>query len=138
MAENKTVATRASVPAYLAAITDDTRRKDCKALAALMTRATGEKPVMWGPGIVGFGSYHYKYESGREGDSCLAGFSSRKNAITIYLSPYFIQKAALAKQLGKYKTGKGCLYIKRLEDVDVKILEKLVVESLADLKRRIK
>ncbi|HKW13361.1 MAG TPA: DUF1801 domain-containing protein [Candidatus Krumholzibacteria bacterium] len=137
MAENKTRPTKASVAAYLAAIKDETRREDCKALAKLMTKATGEKPVMWGPGIVGFGTYHYKYDSGREGDSCLAGFSSRKNAITVYMMGVREQSELLQK-LGKHKTTGGCLYINRLDDIDVKVLEKLVVKSVASLKRRLK
>jgi hypothetical protein len=137
MAENKTRPTKASVAAYLAAIKDETRRADCKALAKLMTRATGEKPVMWGPGIVGFGEYHYQYDSGREGDSCLAGFSSRKNAITVYMMGVREQSELLQK-LGKHKTTGGCLYINKLDDIDVKVLEKLVVKSVASLKRRLK
>jgi hypothetical protein len=138
MAENKTRATKASVSAYLAAIDDDTRRADCKALATLLTKATGEKPVMWGPSIVGFGSCHYRYESGREGDMCLTGFSSRKDSITVYLTPDFVEKTELTKKLGKHKAGKGCLYFKNLQDVDVKVLEKLVTSSVAELKRRYK
>src|SRR5690242_6885663 len=121
MAENKTVATKASVAAYLAAIEDDTRRQDCKALATLMTKVTGEKPVMWGPSIVGFGSIHYVYDSGREGDMCLVGFSSRKGDISVYLMSNFDGKAELLKKLGKHKGSKGCLYIRRLEDVDTKV-----------------
>jgi hypothetical protein len=138
VAENKTVATKASVTSYLNAIENDDRREDCKALAKLMAKATGEKPVMWGPSIVGFGTYHYKYDSGREGDSCLTGFSPRKDAITIYFMPYFIEKTELTKKLGKHKASKGCLYIKKLEDVDTKVLKKLVVSSVAELKRRYK
>ena len=138
MAENKTKATKASVAVYLAAIEGEERRADCKTLAKLLERATGEKPVMWGPSIVGFGTYHYTYDSGREGDSCLAGFSSRKDAITIYLTPSLPEKAELMKKLGKHKATKGCLYIKKLEDVDTKVLEKLVVTSVTELKRRYK
>lgn len=137
MAENKTIPTRASVAAYLAAIKDETRRKDCQVLAKLMAKATGEKPVMWGPGIVGFGQYHYKYDSGREGESCVTGFSSRKDAITVYMM-CLMEQAELLHKLGKHKTGKGCLYIRKLDDIDVKVLEKLVVKSVADLKRRLK
>jgi hypothetical protein len=135
MAENKTKPTGASVAGYLAAIEDETRRKDCKALSALMTKATKQKPKMWGPGIVGFGSYHYKYASGHEGDSCLTGFASRKSDITVYLGSFPGRDPLLAK-LGKHKVGGGCLYIKKLGDVDLKVLEKLIVASAADRKKQ--
>src|SRR5262245_29298993 len=114
MAENKTKATDSSVQGYLAAIDDDTRRTDCLALAKLMTKATKQRPKMWGASIVGFGSYHYKYESGREGDSCLVGFSSRKGDISIYGLNATADAEALLTKLGKHKAGKGCLYIKTL------------------------
>ena len=135
MAENKTKPTGASVAGYLGAIEDDTRRKDCKALSALMTKATKQKPKMWGPGIVGFGSYHYKYASGHEGDSCLTGFSSRKSDITVYLGKFPGRDPMLAK-LGKHKVGGGCLYIKKLGDVDLKVLEKMIVASAAERKKQ--
>ena len=135
MAENKTKPTGASVAGYLAAIEDETRRKDCKALSALMTKATKQKPKMWGPGIVGFGSYHYKYASGHEGDSCLTGFASRKSDITVYLGNFPGRDPLLAK-LGKHKVGGGCLYIKKLGDVDLKVLEKMIVASAADRKKQ--
>ena len=134
MAENKTKPTGASVAGYLAAIEDETRRKDCKALSALMTKATKQKPKMWGPGIVGFGSYHYKYASGHEGDSCLTGFASRKSDITVYLGKFPGRDQMLAK-LGKHKVGGGCLYIKKLGDVDLKVLEKMIVASAAERKK---
>jgi len=134
MTENKTKATEASVESYLSAIEDEARRKDCEALSKLMTKATKEPPKMWGTSIVGFGSYHYKYESGREGDSCLTGFSSRKDAISIYLSCLPKHEALLA-QLGKHKVGKGCLYIRRLSDVDRKVLEELVMDAATERKR---
>ena len=135
MAENKTKATEASVERYLSAIEDEARRKDCEALTRLMTRATKEKPKMWGTSIVGFGSYHYKYESGREGDSCLTGFSSRKGDISLYgLASCPGQEELLAK-LGKHKLGKGCLYLRNLSDVDLKVLEKLVAGAVAEKKR---
>jgi hypothetical protein len=135
MPENKTKPTDASVESYLAAIKDASRRQDCEVLAKLMTKATKEPPKMWGASIVGFGSYHYKYESGREGDACLTGFSSRKDAISIYLS-YLPKHEALLSQLGKYKAGKGCLYIRQLSDVDPKILEQLVSSAAAERKRQ--
>ena len=135
MAENKTKATEASVASYLSAIEDEARRKDCEALAKLITKATKQPPKMWGTSIVGFGSYHYKYESGREGDSCLTGFSSRKGDISIYLIASFPRREELLAQLGKYKLGKGCLYIRRLSDIDLKVLEQLVISSVAERKR---
>jgi hypothetical protein len=135
MPENKTKPTGADVGGYLAAIADDSRRKDCEALAKLMTKATKEEPRMWGPSIVGFGSYHYKYESGREGDSCLVGFASRKSDIALYLVSDFPEREELLGKLGKHKAGKGCVYIRRLEDVDEKVLEKMVFASLTERKR---
>src|SRR6476659_4144792 len=131
MAENKTKATEASVADYLAAIEDDGRREDCEALAKLMAKATKQKPKMWGTSIVGFGSYHYKYESGREGDSCLTGFSSRKGDITLYLVAEFPGREQLLTKLGKHKASGGCLYLRTLGDVDPKVLEKLVVGAVA-------
>ena len=107
MAENKTKPTEASVQSYLSAIEDETRRLDCQALAKLMTRATKEQPKMWGPSIVGFGTYHYKYESGREGDSCLAGFSSRKGDISLYLAGGFSWTGSTACQTREAQDGQG-------------------------------
>jgi hypothetical protein len=135
MAENKTKATRASVDGYLAGIADESRRKDCRDLARLMAKATREKPAMWGPSIVGFGSYHYKYDSGREGDSCLTGFSSRKSDISVYLTGSFPGREELLSKLGKHKMAKACLSIRRLADVDLDVLEQLVVRSVAERKR---
>ena len=126
MAENKTKATTSSADAYIEAIADETRRKDCRTLAKLMTRATKHKPVMWGTGIVGFGSYHYKYDSGREGDSCLVGFSSRKGDISIYLTASFPGREDLLARLGKHKLAKACLYVRTLSDIDTKVLEQIV------------
>jgi hypothetical protein len=136
MAEPKTKATRASVDKYLAAIGDEQRRDDCRALVKLMTRVTKEPPVMWGPSIVGFGSYHYRYASGHEGDSCLAGFASRKGDISIYVTAGFEGKAPLLVKLGKHKAGKVCLYVKRLADIDLEVLESLVEGSVAEMRRR--
>ena len=132
---NKTKPTEASVEGYLSAIKDESRRKDCKALAALMTKATKQKPKMWGTSIVGFGSYHYKYESGREGDSCLTGFSSRKGDITLYLVAEFPGREQLLTKLGKHKASGGCLYLRTFGDIDPKVLEKLVVGAVAERKR---
>jgi hypothetical protein len=129
MADNKTKATASSVDAYIEAIADETRRKDCRTLAKLMTRATKHKPVMWGTSIVGFGSYHYKYDSGREGDSCLVGFSSRKGDISIYLTASFPGREDLLARLGRHKLAKACLYVRALGDIDVEVLEQLVAAS---------
>ena len=134
MAENKTKATDASVEDYLAAIDDEARRKDCGALADLMAKATKQPPRMWGASIVGFGSYHYRYASGREGDTCVVGFSSRKGDITVY-GLCAAGAAGHLSRLGKHKAGKGCVYIKRLSDVDLKVLEKLVAGAAAGRKR---
>lgn len=136
MAENKTQATDASVESYLSAIEDESRRKDCEALAKLMAKATKQKAKMWGTSIVGFGSYHYKYESGREGDSCLTGFASRKGDISIYLMAGFPGREALFAKLGKHKMAKACLYVRKLSDIDLKVLEQLVAGSVAERKRR--
>lgn len=135
MAENKTKETDASVADYLAKIESVARRQDCEALAKLMTKATKHIPKMWGPSIVGFGSYHYKYDSGREGDSCLTGFSSRKGDISIYLTSGFPDREELLAKLGKHKVGKACLYIRKLSDVDLKVLEQLIIGTVADRKR---
>ena len=136
MAENKTQATEASVEDYLAAIEDDCRRKDCEDLSKLMAKATKHKPQMWGASIVGFGSYHYKYESGSEGDSCLTGFWSRKGDISVYILARFPDHDELLAKLGKHKTAKACLYIRKLSDVDLKVLEQLIIGSVAERKRR--
>jgi len=130
MAENKTKPTEASVDGYLDAIDDEARRKDCKALAKLIAKVTKLKPKMWGTAIVGFGTLKYKYESGREGETCLIGFSSRKGDISIYGTASAPRREALLAKLGKHKTGKGCLYIGKLQDVDVGVLEKLIAESV--------
>ncbi|WLT32343.1 DUF1801 domain-containing protein [Geothrix sp. PMB-07] len=129
MAENKTKATEASVESYIEGIQDSARRKDCETLTKLMSKATKETPKMWGTSIVGFGSYHYKYESGREGDTCLVGFSSRKSDISIYGLNAAPTHDDLIAKLGKHKAGKGCLYIRNLADVDLKVLENLVADA---------
>jgi hypothetical protein len=136
MAENKTKQTEASVESYLAAIEDEARRRDCETLAGLMEKASGYPPKMWGSSIVGFGSYHYKYASGHEGDSCLAGFSSRKGDITIYLTSGGLAENKLLSELGKHKVGKGCLYVRRLVDVDLEVLAQLVAGTVAERKQR--
>jgi hypothetical protein len=136
MAENKTKPTEVSSAAFIEAIADPARRADAKALVKLMREVTGEEPKMWGPSIIGFGSYHYKYESGREGDMPLAGFSPRKAAIVLYGATRAGDSPALLATLGKHTTGKGCLYIKNLADVDSTVLEGLLVESLAEIRAR--
>ena len=136
MAENKTKPTGASVAGYLAAIADEARRADCEALIELFSRATGEKAAMWGPGIVGFGTYHYKYPSGREGDSCVVGLSSRKDGISLYLASEFPQREALLAKLGKHKAAKACVTIKSVGDVDTAVLDKMVRASAAATRKR--
>jgi Domain of unknown function (DU1801) len=131
VADNKTKPTQLGVAAFINALTDETKRADAKALVKLMQSATGEKPKMWGPSIVGFGSHHYKYDSGREGDMPLVGFSPRKAATVLYGMRASSDSEALLAKLGKYTTGKGCLYIKKLADVDQKVLQTLVVQSVA-------
>ena len=136
MAENKTKPTKVSVAAFIDALTDQTSRADAKALVKLMQSATGEKPKMWGPSIIGFGSYHYTYESGREGDAPLIGFSPRKAATVLYGATGCGDSDALLAKLGKHSTGKGCLYIKKLADVDQRVLEDMVVKSVAAKRAR--
>ena len=131
MADNKTKPTKFSVAAFIDALTDPVRRSDAKALIKLMQSAAGEKPRMWGPSIIGFGSYHYKYASGREGDAPVIAFSPRTAATVLYGVTGFGEASALLAKLGKHSTGKGCLYIKKLADVDQHILETLIVKSLA-------
>jgi hypothetical protein len=136
MAENKTKPTRQNVAAFIDALTDPTRRAEAKVLIKLMQKATGEKPKMWGPSIIGFGSYHYTYDSGREGDMPLISFSPRKAATVLYNMTGFSDSEALLAKLGKHTTGKECLYIKRLADADQKVLEALTVKSVAAMRAR--
>ena len=136
MAENKTKPTKLSVAAFIETLTDPARRADAKALVKLMQSASGEKPKMWGPSIIGFGSYHYRYESGREGDMPLIGFSPRKAATVLYNLLGSNDSAALLAKLGKHTTGKGCLYIKKLADVDRQVLQALAAKSVARTRAR--
>jgi hypothetical protein len=129
MVEMKTRENDADVIAFLNGVADDRRRQDCLALVALMEDATGAQAKMWGEAIVGFGSYHYKYASGREGDWFLAGFSPRKQNLTIYISAGFEPYETLMAELGKYKTGKSCLYVKRLDDIKLETLRELVKQA---------
>jgi hypothetical protein len=129
MVENKTKATDESVEGFLNGVENEKRRQDCFAVLNLMKEVTGIEPRMWGDTMVGFGSYHYKYDSGREGDMMLVGFSPRKQNLTLYLMGGFDRYEALLNQLGKFKTGKGCLYLNKLEDVDLPTLRELVRQS---------
>ncbi len=135
-AELKTKKTKASVKEFLDAIPDEARRKDCRVVAKMMKEATGAQPKMWGTSIVGFGTYHYKYASGREGDWPVAGFSPRKQALTLYIMSGFGGRDGLMERLGKYKTGKACLYIKRLSDVDLGVLRNLIQGSVKAMEAR--
>ena len=129
MPELQTKLNDASVENFLNKVEDDQKRKDCFEIVEMMKQVTKEQPKMWGPAIIGFGSYHYKYESGREGDMMQIGFSPRKQNITLYVGLGEDIENPLLKKLGKYTTGKGCLYIKKLADVDNKVLQELIKES---------
>jgi hypothetical protein len=129
MAELKTKQTDQSVEKFLNGVADKKRREDCFTVLEMMKQITKMEPKMWGPSIVGFGSYHYKYESGHEGDMCMIGFSPRKQNLTLYIMPGFGNYDELMKKLGKHKTGKSCLYINKLEDVDLPMLKKLIQGS---------
>src|SRR5688572_10319368 len=136
MSVPKTKPTEVSAESRIAAIENEEQRNDAQSLVALMRTVTKEEPRMWGPSIVGFGSYHYKYASGHEGDSALTGFAARGRELVVYIAPDFEGRDVLLAELGKHKTGKVCVYIRRLADVDLKVLEKLVARSVADTKRR--
>ena len=133
MAEAKTKPSKASVKEFLNQVPEKERRDDCFVVAKMMEEITGEKPKMWGLSIVGFGSYHYKYASGREGDWPVTGFSPRKNDLTLYIMMGFEKNTELMEKLGKHKTGKSCLYIKRLSEVHLPTLKKLIKTSVKDL-----
>ena len=129
MAELKTKLNDASVEDFLNTVEDEQKRKDCLEIVKIMKQVTKEEPKMWGPSIIGFGSYHYKYESGREGDMMQIGFSPRKQNITLYVGLGDNTENPLLKKLGKHTTGKGCLYIKKLADVDKQVLQDLITNS---------
>lgn len=129
MAKNKTTETQHSVTDFINSVADEGKRKDCFSIIELIKQQTGLDPKMWGPAIVGFGSYHYIYDSGREGDAPLIGFSPRKDAITFYLSANFTEREELLGKLGKHKTAKSCLYIKKLDDVNLDVLKEMVIRS---------
>ena len=136
MAANKTKPTKVSAEDFIDALTDESKKADAWALVDLMRHATGDEPAMWGPSIVGFGSYHYRHESGREGDSPIVGFSPRKAAIVLYIVPGLNEFEPLLGKLGKHTTGKSCLYIKRLADVEQDVLNMLVVKSVAAVRAK--
>lgn len=136
MYETKTKPTSIKVDSYIETIDNEERRLDCQALIQMMSEVTREAPVMWGPSIVGFGSYHYKYDSGHEGDACVLGFSSRKGDISIYTNLRLEDKESELKKLGRNKAGKSCLYIKRLADVDQSVLKHLLECGMTEIKRR--
>jgi len=136
MAQNKTTANELSVDEFLNAVADENRRSDCYAVLELMKDVSGEEPIMWGKSIVGFGSYHYVYDSGREGDMLLAGFSPRSKNLTLYIKAGFKKYDDLMSKLGKYKTGKSCLYVNKLDDIDLDVLRELVHHSIEHMKQK--
>ena len=135
MAELKTRPRSASVEKFIRGVADEATRRDCRAVMKIMKAATHARPRMWGPSIVGFGDYHYKYESGREGDWFLTGFSPRRQNLTVYIMNGFEAHDGHLRRLGKFRTGKCCLYIKRLSDVDIRVLSRMVRESVRHMKR---
>ena len=135
MAELKTKLNDASVEDFLNKVENEQKREDSFEIIKMMQQATQEEPKMWGPAIIGFGSYHYKYESGREGDWFITGFSPRKQNLTLYVMGSFNPHTELLEKLGKHKTGVGCLYINKLKDVDVKVLKELIKQSVKAAKK---
>ena len=136
MADLKTKQTEQSVESFLDKINNKQVRADCDIIIRLMKKVTGAPPKMWGSSIIGFGQYHYKYESGHEGDMCLAGFSPRKQNISLYLMAGIPGQDELLKKIGKHKAGKGCVYVKQLKDIDISILEKMIKKSVDYLKKK--
>jgi hypothetical protein len=132
--ENKTKATEVSVDDFIANVQDETKRDDARQLVEIFRSQTAFDAKMWGPTIIGFGSYHYKYASGHEGDAPLAAFSPRKDAIVLYFSPEFDGREALLEKLGKHKTGKGCVYVKKLSDIDENVLSQMITASVGHVK----
>jgi hypothetical protein len=135
MAELKTKVNDSSVQKFLESITDDAKRNDCYKLIEIIKSVIDEEPEMWGDSIVGFGRYHYKYKSGREGDWFITGFSPRKNNLTVYLMSGFSGKEELLSKLGRHKTAQSCLYLKNLEDINIQVLKKLIKESVQETKK---
>lgn len=136
MAENKTQPTQESVAKFLNSIEDEQKRRDAKKIDRLFREISGEKPTMWGPSIIGYGTYHYKYASGREGDFMRLGFSPRVQSLTLYIMPGFRKYEKLLAGLGKHKIGKSCLYVKRLDDIDLDVLRALAEESWDEMNRK--
>ena len=136
MTEPQALPTDQSVEDFISAVEPESKRDDARVVMKLMQKITGEKPVMWGPSIVGFGKYRYVYESGREGDWMLTGFSPRKQALTLYLMSGYDQMDALLKKLGKHKSSVSCLYVKRLSDIDLEVLEEMIRKSIEIVKKR--
>ncbi|NII23581.1 DUF1801 domain-containing protein [Pseudoflavitalea sp. X16] len=135
MAKTKTTQTDRPVKDFISEVDNETKRDDSYQLIEIFKELTGFEPKMWGPSIVGFGSYHYKYASGHEGDAPLAGFSPRKDALAIYLATDFNKKEELLKELGKHKMSVACLYVKKLEDIKLPVLKKLITNSVAHIKK---
>jgi hypothetical protein len=135
MAENKTKETKASVDKFINSLSDEKLINECCLIISIMKDLTKEQPKMWGDSMVGFGSYHYKYESGREGDYFLTGFSPRKQNLTLYIITGFEDQREQLAKLGKHKTSKSCLYIKTLDDIDIKVLKKIISDSLKKMKK---
>lgn len=133
MSPNKTQPEKLPVEAFLASIEPETRREEARQLDALFRKVTGFEPVMWGPSIIGYGRYHYRYDSGREGDFLATGFSPRKAQHSVYILPGYADYGEILSRLGKHSTGKSCLYVKRLSDIDMDVLAELIVAGLKDL-----
>jgi len=136
MAEQKTKPTTESVADFINRQEDEQVRDDCRELVKIMKKITGEPAVMWGPGIIGFGKYHYKYESGHDGDSCIAAFAPRKGKLTVYGMPEVLADTNLVSKLGKAKTSKACIYFKKLEDINIPVLENIIKKSVDLCKRK--
>jgi len=136
MSQNKTRPNTTSATSFLDSVEDEIQRRDSHTLISIMKGITGEEPVMWGPSIIGFGSYHYKYDSGREGDMMLTGFSPRKQSLSLYIMAGFTKYEALLQKLGKHKTGKSCLYIKRLSEINTDVLMELIKASYSHYKHK--
>lgn len=136
MAENTTQPTGQDPAEFVAAIDHPTRRADAETLLAMMSRVTGCEPKMWGPSIVGFGRYHYRYDSGREGEFMLTGFAPRKSNLVLYVMPGYEEKTDMLDRLGKHRIGKSCLYVNKLADVDLDVLEEIVTTGLEEMRER--
>ena len=136
MSDNKTKPTEVSASSFISAVEPEQKRKDAEKLLALFEQLTGKPAKMWGPSIIGFDEYHYKYDSGREGDFLATGFSPRKTALTLYIMAGFSNYESQLKKLGKFKMGKSCLYVKKLDDIDLTVLSEMIVESVKYIKNK--